>query len=164
MPKSILDVGCGEGFTLKHIADNYKDAKLTGVDHNTSALAICSDVLFDIKNTECIFGDIYGLELPSKSYEFVICSEVLEHLEKPKEAAKELSRICKGKLFLSVPFEPYFRLGNLMFMNHIKDLGNAPGHINHYNRNSFTNLVADFFIRFDLMVSFPWLIIYGEPK
>lgn len=44
--------------------------------------------------------------IPENSYDFVVCTEVLEHTLQPFCAAQEVLRILKpqGKLFLSVPF------------------------------------------------------------
>lgn len=44
--------------------------------------------------------------IPSESYDFVVCTEVLEHTLRPFDAVKEIKRILKpkGALLLSVPF------------------------------------------------------------
>lgn len=54
--------------------------------------------------------DICRIDLPSASFDCVICLEVLEHVVDPFAAAQELQRILRpdGALFLTVPFlHPY---------------------------------------------------------
>ena len=65
---------------------------------------------FDIvPNAGCTFvGDICSRNecLKTGSFDFIVCTEVLEHTLRPFEAVQEMSRILKegGLLFLSVPF------------------------------------------------------------
>jgi ubiquinone/menaquinone biosynthesis C-methylase UbiE len=65
---------------------------------------------FDIDPTSgCTFiGDIckYNECLPEGSYDYIVCTEVLEHTKQPFNAVAEMWRILKpyGYLFLSVPF------------------------------------------------------------
>lgn len=61
------------------------------------------------------YGDILNLPIENESFDYVLCTEVLEHVFNPIEAIKELSRICKtgGKIIITTPFtsglhqEPY---------------------------------------------------------
>ena len=53
-----------------------------------------------------ILADICQIPLENESIDKVLCCEVLEHLEEPQEAIKEIYRVLKkgGELILSVPF------------------------------------------------------------
>lgn len=61
------------------------------------------------------YGDILNLPIENESFDYVLCTEVLEHVFNPIEAIKELARICKtgGKIIITTPFtsglhqEPY---------------------------------------------------------
>lgn len=61
------------------------------------------------------YGDILNLPIEDESFDYVLCTEVLEHVFNPIEAIKELRRICKtgGKIIITTPFtsglhqEPY---------------------------------------------------------
>jgi SAM-dependent methyltransferase len=65
---------------------------------------------FDIDpSSGCTYiGDIceYNEFLPDNSYDWVVCTEVLEHTLRPWDAVQEIWRVLKpgGFLFLSVPF------------------------------------------------------------
>ena len=53
--------------------------------------------------------------------------------------------VARNVLF---PFEPVWRLGNMARGRYLKDLGNTPGHVNHWSRWSFRRFVAT---RFELL-------------
>jgi len=52
------------------------------------------------------YGDINSLPIPNESFDYVLCTEVLEHVPEPIKAIKELVRICKkgGKIIITTPF------------------------------------------------------------
>jgi ubiquinone/menaquinone biosynthesis C-methylase UbiE len=47
-------------------------------------------------------GDIRSLPYDDKVFDFVVCCSVLEHVESPLEAVKELRRVCGGKLIITM--------------------------------------------------------------
>lgn len=53
--------------------------------------------------------DVQNLPFQNKVFEFALCSHVLEHLDQPARAFKELLRVTKNCLEIEVPH----RLGNL---------------------------------------------------
>ncbi|MFA5813642.1 MAG: methyltransferase domain-containing protein, partial [Patescibacteria group bacterium] len=57
-----------------------------------------------------IVGDVQNLPLPDESVEAVICIAVLEHVEEPQKAVKEIYRVLKpcGYCFIYVPFLYYY--------------------------------------------------------
>lgn len=57
-----------------------------------------------------IIGDIHNLPFPDQSVDAVICIAVLEHVEEPQKAVKEILRALKkdGYCFLYIPFLYYY--------------------------------------------------------
>lgn len=111
--KSILDVGAGE-MPYKTYCKNlkYKSqdfGKYTGENVKTG---IKSGV-YDTKSVD-IISDITNIPVKNKSFDYVLCTEVLEHIPDPLRALKEISRINKTGLILTAPFAslthfcPYF--------------------------------------------------------
>ena len=106
----LLDMGCGEGrHSIGALLET--SANIVGLDLSLNDLNIAKSRLgdFDTENleTHCTFGvgNITDIPLEDSSLDAVICSEVLEHVESPKESITEMIRVLKpgGIIALSVP-------------------------------------------------------------
>ncbi|MEY2701669.1 MAG: hypothetical protein RLY43_302 [Bacteroidota bacterium] len=92
---SILDVGCG----IKPYRKIFQTEKYTGIDIETGG-----------HSNEAKFVDQYydGENIPfdNNSFDYLICTQVLEHAEEPEKVFKECARVLKpnGKMFISMPF------------------------------------------------------------
>lgn len=140
-PMSLLDVGCGEGVVANFLYDNLADTKITACDFFDEALVKAKE-----ENTRCICfeqADIMALKYLKNSYEVVMATEVLEHLENPKKALAELLRVARRAVVISVPREPFFCLGNLASGKNIRRLGNPIDHINHWTYSGFKRFLDD---------------------
>lgn len=138
----ILEAGCGEGHVTAFLNEKF------GSGSSIDAFDISEKVIEEAKrqNENITFrvGDIYHISpcFPGK-YDLLVCSEVLEHLEEPERALKELLRVCRGYLILSVPREPIWRLLNMMRGKYVGDFGNTPGHIQHWSAAKFKRFVRE---------------------
>ncbi|MEW6359080.1 MAG: class I SAM-dependent methyltransferase [Planctomycetota bacterium] len=157
-PESILDMGCGEGFLTRSFRRALPLARIVGVDSDRAAIEIARQ-----RNPDVEFHreDVLGLSFPDHAFDMVICSEVLEHVPDPHAALSELCRVSARHVMLSVPNEPLFRISNLLALNHLRDLGNAPGHIHHWGPISFRRLISSHLTVTEMRLSFPWTIAAG---
>lgn len=160
-PKSVLDAGCGEGITLNKIKEAKIGSQLSGFDFSDKAIQI-GKKLFPKLNLKQ--GDIYKIDAPDNSYDVVICSEVLEHLEKPEDALKELVRVSKKYVILSVPQEPLFMIGNLIRGKNVKRLGNDIEHIQHWSNRKFVQFVSKYMDVKSNITPLPWTLIVAIKK
>ena len=55
----------------------------------------------------------------------------------PERALAEMARVARGYLLVSVPREPLWRALNIARGAYVRDLGNTPGHLNHWSRRAF---------------------------
>lgn len=155
----ILDAGCGEGFFIARMKEALPQAEIVGCDGAKEALEIAEqmnpDVRFEVAN-------LYELPYEDGQFDLVVCSEVLEHLNDPASALAELCRVGK-KVLVTVPNEPWFRLGNLIALHNVMRLGDPIDHINHWTYGAFRRFilsrVSNRECRFDK--SFPWSIFWG---
>lgn len=123
----ICDVGCGPGHLFQSMIRTSKfpgEAQLVGVDFSYSALVAGGKAL---PNVRFVQGDAYSVPLASSTFDLVMCIETLEHLEHPKEAIRELIRLCKrgGRVVITVP-----------------DNDDWEGHRHHWTKDDFTRLIS----------------------
>jgi ubiquinone/menaquinone biosynthesis C-methylase UbiE len=153
-PSSVLDVGCGEGETLARLLP-VLPGDVAGVDIVESSVAFAArrhpQFNFDVRS-------VYQLSQPDHSVDVVMCLEVLEHLDRPAEALRELLRVAGKALILSVPHEPYFRIGSLLRGNYLIALGNHPEHVQHWNPASFQRFLEERGAKASIHRAFPWII------
>lgn len=154
-PKKILDAGCGEGFTLSRLFELKIGESLEGIDYSADAIRIGKQVHphLNIKR-----GDIYNLVYKDNSFDLVTCMEVLEHLENPEKALKEVERVSSKYVLLTVPNEPMFTLFNYTRW------GQDIGHINKWSSSNFRKFILNHssLIIKDVRHPFPWTMILAE--
>jgi 2-polyprenyl-3-methyl-5-hydroxy-6-metoxy-1,4-benzoquinol methylase len=135
---SILDVGCGEGFTLNRLREKGIGKKLEGIEYSKTAIELGHKMYPDTKIKQ---GNIYRLPYKDNAFDLVLCTEVLEHLDKPEDGLKELVRVSKKYLVISVPNEPFFMFAQLVRGKNWSRLGNDIEHINHWTMFGFPQFV-----------------------
>jgi SAM-dependent methyltransferase len=98
--KKILDAGCGPGiYSLTLLKKNF----------DVFAIDIDKEKLdFLKKNSNLIhltLGDITKLPFKSNFFDFIVCSDVLEHIKEDGKALSELTRVLKigGTMVITVP-------------------------------------------------------------
>ncbi|WP_440613444.1 class I SAM-dependent methyltransferase [Candidatus Pelagibacter sp. HIMB1748] len=92
----ILDVGCGNGYSLSIISKKFKKFDLYGYEQNLSLLKIASDRL---KNKAKIFHkDIRRIDKISEKFDLIICQRVIINILNSKDQKKALKNlICLVK-------------------------------------------------------------------
>lgn len=159
-PEKILDVGCGEGFTLIKFGRSKIGKIYEGVDSSRDAIRI-GKKLYPSLNIKS--GDIYNLEYQDGAFDLLVCTEVLEHLKNPEKALSELKRVTKKYIVFSVPNEPFFILANLARGKYLRGLGNHPEHINHWSHNGFKKFLRKNGLKVSNAKSpFPWTIVLAR--
>ena len=141
-PVRILEAGCGEGVFTSFVRSSFPQSRIEAFDVEDVVIKKAVEKYSDL-NIDFYTGSIYETGKEDDSIPFVVCSEVLEHLENPVKALRELIRIGSVYIFVSVPREPIWRILNMCRFKYLKDLGNTPGHINHYSKKGFMELIQD---------------------
>lgn len=153
----LLDAGCGEGFISDLLYHEVDNIEITGLEFTEEALEIAKSMNNGVHFMQ---GDIYNMPFADKYFDVVLCTEVLEHLENPDAALKEISRVARNAVLLTVPNEPWFCMGNLLVLKNVRRLGNPIDHINHWTYIKFVNYIkktlGDTCIS---LGSFPWTIV-----
>jgi len=97
-------------------------------------------------------------------FDSILLLEVLEHLEDPAAALREIFRVARHSVVVSVPNEPLWRILNFMRGKYWSDWGNTPGHINHWSRAEFISLISQFGEIISVHSPKPWTIIHAKVK
>ncbi|MFL2743123.1 MAG: class I SAM-dependent methyltransferase [Gammaproteobacteria bacterium] len=147
-----LDLGCGEG---RHCFGAYMSEEIDvfGFDMSLSDVGKAKENFDQFnENTStksCNFGVADAKKLPFKdnTFDFIICSEVLEHIIDYQSALSEINRILKpeGKLAVSVPkFFPEWICWKLSI-----DYQNTPGgHVRIFKFKELKKDIADYGLHF----------------
>ena len=159
-PESVLDAGCGEGETLERLA-GLLPASVTGIDLTPDSVEFAAR---RIPDGSFSVADLTALPFEDDSFDLVLCLEVLEHIADPAPALAELSRVCRGDIVLSVPSEPWFRLGSLARGKYLGGWGNHPEHVNHWNPRSFRAFLDSKTDVVTVERSTPWLVARVRPR
>ena len=153
-PASILDVGCGEGILTEQWADRVA-GRVVGFDLEDPKLE--AEWRHRARpNLEFKAGDAHHMEYRTGEFEIATAMEVLEHVPDPEGVLAEMARVASRWLLVSVPREPLWRALNIARGAYLKDLGNTPGHLNHWSKRGFAKLLARHGEIAELRSPFPW--------
>ena len=169
-PESILDVGCGEGVLTVEWAERLGDTQV-GADapRGTGGRVVGID-LADPKlqaewakrsrpNLEFRAEEATSLSFEDDSFDMACATEVLEHVPDPEATLAEMARVARRHLLVSVPREPLWRGLNMARGAYLRDLGNTPGHVNHWSKRAFTSLLSHYGTVEQARSPFPWTMV-----
>jgi 2-polyprenyl-3-methyl-5-hydroxy-6-metoxy-1,4-benzoquinol methylase len=157
-PHSLLDVGCGEGVLVHRWALALRERRVVGIDlEEDSIQAGWSER--QAPNLE--YRTMPAEHLPFAADEFDLASaiEVLEHVPDPAHTLAEMARCAQRHLLVSVPREPLWCALNIARGAYWRELGNTPGHLNHWSRRSFVRLLSCYGEVVEVRSPFPWTML-----
>jgi SAM-dependent methyltransferase len=155
-PRRVVEIGCGEGSVVALVKDAVPGCFYAAADidqellEKSAAKGADQTVLIDPELA-------LHLPFPDRDFDLALLIEVLEHVPSPDSTLAEAARLAATAI-ASVPYEPWWRLLNMLRLRYLGRLGNTPGHINHWGRSGLRRLVARRFRVERVESSFPWLI------
>lgn len=157
-PQSVLDVGCGEGVLTHQWATQLGEKRIVGIDLDDDKLK-AEWATRQRPNLE--YRTLAAEHMPFADDEFdMACAiEVLEHVPDPAHTVAEMARVARRHLLVSVPREPLWRMLNMARGAYLADLGNTPGHVNHWSKRSFVRLLAQHGEVVEKRSPFPWTML-----
>jgi 2-polyprenyl-3-methyl-5-hydroxy-6-metoxy-1,4-benzoquinol methylase len=157
-PRSLLDVGCGEGVLVHKWAQRLGDRRIVGIDLEEPSI---QEGWAQRQAPNLEYRVMRAENLPFADNEFdVACAiEVLEHVPNPQHTLAEMARCAERHLLVSVPREPLWRMLNMVRGAYISDLGNTPGHLNHWSKRSFVRLLSRHGEVVQARSPFPWTML-----
>jgi ubiquinone/menaquinone biosynthesis C-methylase UbiE len=157
-PESVLDIGCGEGVLTEQWARELGDRRVVGLDLDDPKLAAEWTVRAR-PNLEFVTTPGGRLPFADGEFDLVAAIEALEHIPSPEHMVAEMARVASGHLLVSVPREPLWRLLNVARGAYLRDLGNTPGHINHWSKAAIVKLLSRHGEVVEARSPFPWTML-----
>ena len=161
----VLDMGCGEG---RHSIGLYVEREINAMgfdlsvkDLTTARNRIGDFSISETNNSSCVFGagDIHCLPFKNNSYDAVICSEVLEHIENPEFAISELVRVLKPGAVLAISVPRY--LPELICWKLSSEYSKTPGgHVRIFKHKELRQLIEQQEVTYS---SFHWAHALHSP-
>lgn len=158
-PETVLEVGCGEGRLAAHLCSVHRPQRFVATDLSLDRIDANLPPPIETQTASA-----YELPFADDSFDTVVCCEVLEHLEHPARGLAELARVARAHVLISTPWEPVWRAMNMARGKYLGDLGNTPGHIQHFSRRSLRALAETELDLVDMRTPLPWTILLGAPR
>jgi 2-polyprenyl-3-methyl-5-hydroxy-6-metoxy-1,4-benzoquinol methylase len=157
-PESVLDVGCGEGVLTHQWAEALGERRIVGIDLEDAKLQAEWETR---RRPNLEYRTMLAENMPFADGEFdMACAiEVLEHVPDPAHTVAEMARVARRHLLVSVPREPLWRMLNVARGAYVSDLGNTPGHVNHWSKRSFVRLLSQHGDVIEKRSPFPWTML-----
>jgi SAM-dependent methyltransferase len=153
-PRSLLDVGCGEGVLVERWAPRV-DGRVVGIDLDDPALH-AEWAQRSAPNLEYRVMKAEAMPFADDEFDVATAIEVLEHVPDPAHTLDEMARVARRWLLVSVPREPLWRGLNMARGAYLHDLGNTPGHLNHWSKRGFVRLLSRYGRVAEARSPFPW--------
>ena len=157
-PRSVLDVGCGEGVLTHEWAERLQDNRIVGIDLDDPKLK-AEWATRTRPNLEYRAEEATRLSFRDDEFDMATAIEVLEHVPQPEQTLSEMARVAERWLLVSVPREPIWRMVNMARGAYWKSLGNTPGHVNHWSKVSFKSLLTQYGAVEEIRSPFPWTML-----
>jgi len=148
--KKILDVGCATGNYCLQLTQ--KGFKCVGVDTNLKYIekAISKGIIACVMNA-------LSLGFKDKSFDTVLLFEILEHVENPEKILKEVARIAKKNILITVPNNTQLKKLSLfgLTFEHLLD----EDHIIFFTKQSLEELLKKHFYQYKITEKEPLIIV-----
>ncbi|HEY2283831.1 MAG TPA: class I SAM-dependent methyltransferase [Solirubrobacteraceae bacterium] len=159
-PRSLLDVGCGEGVLVHRWAQRLGESRrIVGIDLEEESI----QAGWELRTAPNLEYRVMGAESPvpfaENEFDLATAIEVLEHVPDPEHTLSEMARCAERHLLVSVPREPLWRMLNMARGAYWRELGNTPGHLNHWSKRAFTDLLSRYGEVTGVRSPFPWTML-----
>ncbi|MCW8839651.1 MAG: class I SAM-dependent methyltransferase [Gammaproteobacteria bacterium] len=161
--EEIHEVGCGEGNLSLMLARQGYRTRGSDLSEGVVAQARARGEAEGLPVSFKVAG-IENLTAPEDRAELVLCCEVLEHLVDPAAALDTLKALAAPYLLTSVPREPLWRILNMARGRYWQDLGNTPGHLQHWSASGFLRMLEKYFTIVEVARPLPWTMVLCRSK
>ncbi len=155
----ILEVGCGTGESSRWILSFLSGQHFEVSEVENQYVEKLRDAKFPVTVTQ---ESVCELKRDQDDFDCIFLLEVLEHLEDYELALKELFRVSRKYVVISIPNEPLWRILNCLRGRYLKNWGNTPGHINHWSTPKILKIISKYGVVREVYTPMPWIIVLAE--
>lgn len=154
-PQTMIELGCGEGVIAQVLLREVRKVAYVGYDRSATAIEEAHR-----RNPGVPFrqADILDLRPTDQVPDVILCIEVMEHIQDSERLLSRIAILHGHVSIISVPWEPFFRIGNLCRGRHLARLGNHPEHVHCFTKCSLASVLKRHFVSVRIVTSFPWLL------
>lgn len=147
----VLDAGCGEGITLEKLIHIYPGWNIEGLDIDPANVSICKRIGLPIRH-----GSLYEMPYENERFNSCLFMEVIEHLDHPDKAIRELARVTKknGSLAVVFPLDRAMHVARLICLK-FREAAFDPGHLRQWNTRDLVTLLQSCGFEYVKAISLP---------
>lgn len=160
--RSVTEFGCGEGHLARRLAGG--GLTVVATDASPEIIEEAERLTTTRRRPEFSVADLLSDELDGLRSDLLVCCEVLEHVSDPSLALEKLKGLEPKYLLASVPREPLWRLLNVVRFRYLSDFGNTPGHVQHWSKRGFRDLIEKHFSIVEMRQPLPWSMVLARPR
>jgi len=138
---SVLDIGCGDSYFGEYLVEKKKNIKYLGCDISEEALKMAKQRNLDVIILDAAKGELIAFK--DNEFDFVVMSELIEHVVHSEDILKEAARIAKKGVLVSTPNVAHIRSrAALLFGRFPKQWGIAPWeHLRYWSAIDFVEII-----------------------
>lgn len=139
---AVLDVGCGAGSLTALWKKKFPSLRFYGIDISKKAIKMANNIYSGIRFN---VAGVDNIPFKDNTFSAITCCEVIEHVDSPFLALREINRVLKkgGLLYITTPLEKDNNnlIGLLYGRRGIKVKDEIAGHIQIFNKSDIKELL-----------------------
>ncbi len=147
----ILDIGCGDGTIIEYLNKNNKPKEVIGIDISKRAVEYVKEKGYEAYEIDVLSDDFIKF-LKDKKFDYIITTEVLEHVQDPEKVIVAIKEKFNKSAFVSVPNAGFFvhrlrllfgRFPIVVIVQHVKE------HIRFWTMKDFIQWIDSFNLKIE---------------
>lgn len=137
--RNVLDLGCGDGYLSWLIAQ--KGYRVTGLDLSSNRLKKFGKVA-QKREISQVIGDVTHTCFADESFDQIVCSEVMEHIENYQNVVSEAYRLLRsdGRFIVTVPYKEKLKT---ILCPHCQTSFHEHGHLHSFDKDKLSSVLKD---------------------
>lgn len=144
----VLDVSCGLGHMVRFLKARFPKSDIYGCDFSSFAIEKCKE----LSNDTFFISDCYSFYKQHKDFDYIVCNETIEHLDKPEKLLEAIKKGLKigGKCIITTPIKGFYP--------------KEPDHVREFFQSEMTEMMNKYFSDVRLADFSPHQLLIGTKE